>query len=200
MQSIDPNGTIKLKDYLTCKGMEEGAYFLTRKENSLYLQTPNRTYQFKANDWQTSEDWVDSIANIGEFQAKKADTRNPSIHQASILSNTDSIINHASSLIHWFKLIVHSTPSSHSSALYDLPSELGMTIIHLTRGALHVMEQPTNNLYCATLKEEVAKVAVQVQKMAQFITSYDETHKAKFNADLEIITKAIKVLQSEVVH
>jgi len=201
--STEPKGVIPLKDYLKCKGMDGDAYSVTRKENSLYLQTPYRTFKMFAKDWRTSEYWAEAIANIGDFLHKKEDLRSPSSYQAAILTNTGDIINHGSSLIHWFKLIVDSTPSYRTgipsiyfAGIYDIPRELGLVIIHLTRYSLNAVGQPKNSRYCNDMKDEVVKVIAQIDKAVEFVTCCAETHKGNFNADLEVLRRATQALQA----
>jgi len=201
--STEPKGVIPLKDYLKCKGMDGDAYSVTRKENSLYLQTPYRTFKMFAKDWRTSEYWAEAIANIGDFLHKKEDLRSPSSYQAAILTNTGDIINHGSSLNHWFKLIVDSTPSYRTgipsiyfAGIYDIPRELGLVIIHLTRYSLNAVGQPNNSRYCNDMKDEVVKVIAQIDKAVEFITCCAETHKGNFNADLEVLRRATQALQA----
>jgi len=201
--STEPKGVIPLKDYLKCKGMDGDAYSITRKENSLYLQTPYRTFKMFAKDWRSSEYWSEAIANLGDFLHKKEDLRNPSPFQSAILSNMGDIINHGSSLIHWFKLIVDSTPSYRTglpsiylSAIYDLPRDLGDSIIHLTRYSLNAVAQPKSSRVCEDMKDGVTKVNAFLDRAVEFITCCAETHRGNFNADLEVLTKATQALKA----
>jgi len=199
--STEPKGIIPLKDYLKCRGLDGDAYSVTRKENSLYLQTPYRTYKMFAKDWRTSENWAESIAAIGEFLLRKEDMRHPSNYQSTILANTADVINHGSSLVHWFKLIVDSTPSYRNgipsiyfSAIYDLPREIGKHIILLVQASLKALLNPQLFTACDLIKEEGAKVQASLAKAVEFITCCSETHKSNFNADLEVMGRALTAL------
>jgi len=199
--SSEPIGVIQLKDYCKCKGMEGNAFAITRKENSFFLEMPYRTFKIFANDWRTAEDWAESITNIGDFIRKKEEIRNASPFQLNVVTNASDVINHGSSLIHWFKLIVDGTPSYkkgirsiYNSAIYDIPRDLGRQIILLARDALNAIASPRSPVVYERLKEQAQKVSVSLEKAAGFITCCAESHKGNFNSDFEVIKKAIVVL------
>jgi len=199
--STEPLGVIQLKDYCKCKGMEGNAFQVTRKDNSFFLEMPYRIFKMYANDWRTSEEWAESIANIGDFIRKKEEIRNASPFQQHILTNAGDVINFGSSLIHWFKLIVDSTPSYkkgvrsiYTSAIYDIPRDLGRQIIILSRDALNCIASPRSPVIYEKLKDQAKKVTISLDKSVAFITCCAETHKGNFNSDLEVIRKAIVVL------
>lgn len=74
---------------------------------------------------------AESIASLGEFLKKKEDIRKPTRYQQEVLRLTYEVVCFASSLIHWFKLVVDSTPSYktgmpsiYASAIYDIPRDV----------------------------------------------------------------------------
>jgi len=201
--STEPKGIIPLKDYLKCKGMDGDAYAVTRKENSFYLQTPYRTFKFFAKDWRTSEYWAEAISALGDFLHKKDEglRSTASSYQQALLANTGDIINHGSSLIHWFKLIVDSTPSYRTgipsiyfSAIYDIPRELGIQIVYVTKYSVSGINFPKNANFFDSVKEHVNKLIAQLERANEFITCCAETHKGNFHADLEVLNRATQAL------
>jgi len=181
--------------------MDGNAFGITRKDNSFFLEMPYRIFKMYANDWRTSEDWAESITNIGDFIRKKEEIRNASPFQQHILTNAGDIINFGSSLIHWFKLVVDSTPtykkgirSIYTSAIYDIPRDLGRQIILLARDALNSIASPRSPIVYDKLKAQAQKVSTSMDKAVAFITCCAETHKGNFNSDLEVMRKAIVVL------
>jgi len=201
--ATEPLGVIPLKDYQKCKGMDGNAYAITRKENSFFLQTPYRTFKIYAVDWRTSENWAESITNIGDFLRKREETRNPSPYQSGVMKNTADVINFGSSLIHWFKLVVDTTPSYktgiksiYDAAIYDTPKALGTEIILLARAAINALSAPRNPACYDRLKQQVQKVEAQVDRAVAFITCCSEMHKGSFQSDLAVIRGAIQQLKS----
>jgi len=199
--STEPLGVIQLKDYCKCKGMEGNAFQITRKDNSFFLEMPYRIFKIQANDWRQSEEWAESIANIGDFIRKREEIRNASPFQQHVITNAGDVINFGSSLIHWFKLVVDSTSSYkkgvrsiYLSAIYDIPRDLGRQIIVLARDALNSIASPRNHAVYEKLKDQAKKVTISLEKAVAFITCCAETHKGNFNSDLEQIRKAIIVL------
>lgn len=199
--STEPLGIIPLKDYQRCKGMEGDAFQATGKENSFYLQTPYRQYKAYCKDWRTSEEWAESIAALGEFLKKKEEIRKPTQYQQEVLRLTNDAINYSSSLIHWFKLVVDSTPtykngirSIYFSAIYDIPSQLGTQTIALSKAALAAMTSANSPPKLESLKIVAQKVMTQLEKAEGFVVCCNDTHKGKFAADLEVIKRAVKGL------
>jgi len=200
--STEPLGVIQLKDYCKCKGMEGNAFQITRKDNSFFLEMPYRIFKMFSPDWRTSEEWAESISNIGDFIRKKEEIRNASPFQQHILTNAGDVINFGSSLIHWFKLVVDSTPtykkgirSIYVSAIYDIPRDLGRQITILARDALNSIASPRSPVVYDRLNAQAQKVSLCLDKAVGFITCCAETHKGNFNSDLEVIRKALVVLQ-----
>jgi len=200
--STEPLGIIPLKDYQRCKGMDGDAYQATGKQNSFFLQTPYRMYKAYCKDWKTSELWADSIASLGEFLKKKEDIRKPTRYQQEVIRLTYEVVCFASSLIHWFKLVVDSTPSYkngmpsiYASAIYDIPRDLGAQSIELAKYALRAIGAPNTPSNLELLKIQASKVMVLIVKAEGFVVCCADTHKVKFNADLEVLRKATKALE-----
>jgi len=200
--SAEPLGVIQLKDYCRCKGMEGNAFQITRKDNSFFLEMPYRIFKMYGSDWRQAEEWSESISNIGDFIRKKEEIRNASPFQQHILTNANDVINFGSSLIHWFKLIVDTTPtykkglkSIYISAIYDLPRDFGRQIILLARFALNSIASPHNPTVYEQLKAQAQKVGLGLDKAQAFVTCCVEAHKGNFNSDLEVIRKALVILQ-----
>jgi len=144
---------------------------------------------------------AESIANIGDFIRKKEEIRNATPFQSNILRNAGDIINYGSSLIHWFKLIVDSTPSYkkgirsiYTAAIYDTPRDLGRQIIVMARDALNSVISPRSPIVYERLKDQLKKVTMAIDRAVAFITCCAEAHKGNFNTDLDVIRKAIAAL------
>jgi hypothetical protein len=200
--STEPLGIIPLKDYQRCKGMEGDAYRATGKQNSFYLQTPYRMYKCFCNDWKSSELWAESIAALGEFLKKKEDIRKPTKYQQEVLRLVNDAICFASSLTHWYKLVVDSTPSYkngihsiYAAAIYDIPRDLGAQTIELARVAILAVNAPYSPAQLEQLKMQASKVMAQVIRAEGFVVCCAETHKVKFNADLEVLRKSVKAIE-----
>jgi len=197
--STEPLGIIPLKDYQRCKGMDGDALQATRKENSFYLQTPYRMYKAYCKDWKTSELWAESITALGEFLKKKEDIRKPTRYQNEVIRLASDVINFGSSLVHWFKLVVDSTPSYkngvrsiYASAIYDIPSDLGSQVIQLTQAAVAAINSPNSPAKLESLKYVGDKVMTQIDRAEAFVVCCADTHKNKFTADLDVMRKATK--------
>eukprot|EP00026_Physarum_polycephalum_P006109 Phypoly_transcript_06150.p1 GENE.Phypoly_transcript_06150~~Phypoly_transcript_06150.p1 ORF type:complete len:300 (+),score=38.71 Phypoly_transcript_06150:65-964(+) len=200
--STEPLGIIPLKDYQRCKGMDGDAFKHTGKQNSFYLQTPYRMYKCFCSDWKTSELWAESIAALGEFLKKKDDIRKPTKYQQEVLRLVNDAVCFASSLVHWFKLVVDSTPSYkngipsiYAAAIYDIPRDLGAQTIELARVAILAINAPNSPVYLDHLKNQAMKVMMQIVRAEGFVVCCAETHKVKFNADLEVLRKSVKAIQ-----
>eukprot|EP01113_Clastostelium_recurvatum_P045859 TRINITY_DN794_c0_g1_i2.p1 TRINITY_DN794_c0_g1~~TRINITY_DN794_c0_g1_i2.p1 ORF type:complete len:430 (+),score=61.85 TRINITY_DN794_c0_g1_i2:95-1291(+) len=199
--SGDPLGVIPMKDYLKCRGMEGSAYSVVKKDNSLFLEVPWRVFKMFATRWQDSESWAESISCLGEFMRKREEIRSPSPYQSSLLKLQGDIISFGSSLNHWYKMSIDSTPSYrngiHSiylNAVKEHPNKLGEGILKQTRMVLHAVNSSRNPQMFEKILVQAPKVLDTLITMSKILAICSDSHKGSFTSDFGVVKKALEEL------
>jgi len=176
---------------------------LLKKENSLFFEVPWRIFKMYSDRWKDSESWAEAISCLGEFLRKREEIRSPSPYQQSLLKLTGDAISFGSSLIHWYKMAIDSTPSYKNgvrsiyiNAIFEQPRKLGEGITVLTRLVLNAVNSPRNPQMFEHILVQAPKVAAVLAAMMGLLACCSDTHKGMFSTDHGVIKKALDEMQA----